>query len=171
MYGSHAFAMILGFPRLLLQRKNHEKYMEIFAFSIILGFPRFPLHRRNTWLWNGCREAKGTGGGGTRMVYMRNRGHEVDPVEGTSFRKKIHRFFPRSAQGPHKVRSRSTSAGSSPEANLVKIGGGECVNHMKSNICWVPGVEVSEFCVCVQVRHKIKLQTLRLTQSASHIEI
>ena len=53
----------------------------------------------------------------------RNRGHEVDPVEGTSSRKKIHRFFPRAAQGPHKVRTRSTLAGSSRGPIWLKFGG------------------------------------------------
>ena len=67
----------------------------------------------------GVGNREGTGAGGTRMV-MRNRGHEVDPVGGTSFQKKSHRFFPRAAQGPHKVNIGRVV----PEANLVKIGGG-----------------------------------------------
>ena len=79
-------------------------------------------------MWNGCGEPKGTGGGGTRMV-MRNRGHEVDPVEGTSSRKNIHRFFPRAAQGPHKVRTRSTLAGSSRRPIWSKFGGGMSTKH------------------------------------------
>ena len=104
MYGNHAFSMILGFPRFPLHQQIFWKSPGNYTFSMIPGFPRFLLHRRNTWLWNGCGpcgEPKGTGGGGTRMA-MRNRGHEVDPVEGTSSRKNIHRFFPRAAQGPHK---------------------------------------------------------------------
>ena len=64
------------------------------------------------------------GGGGTRMV-MRNRGHEVDPVEGTSSRKNIHRFFPRAAQGPHKVNIGRVV----PEANLVKVWKGMSTKH------------------------------------------
>ena len=64
------------------------------------------------------------GGGGTRMV-MRNTGHEVDPVEGTSSRKNIHRFFPRAAQGPHKVNIGRVV----PEANLVKVGGEMSTKH------------------------------------------
>ena len=56
-------------------------------------------------------------------MVMRNRGHEVDPVEGTSSQKNIHRFFPRAAQGPHKVRTRSTLAGSSQRPIWLKLGG------------------------------------------------
>ena len=57
-------------------------------------------------------------------MVKRNRGHEVDPVEGTSSRKNIHRFFPRAAQGPHKVRTRSTLAGSARRPIWSKFGGG-----------------------------------------------
>ena len=77
----------------------------------------------------GVRSRKAREVGNTRIV-ERNRAHEVDPLEGTSSQKNIHRFFPRAAQGPHKVRTRSTLAGSSRRPIWAKFGR-ECRRNME----------------------------------------
>ena len=60
---------------------------------------------------------------------MRNSGHEVDPVEGTSSWKAYSQIFSssgtRSAQGPHKVNIGRVV----PEANLGKAGGEMSTKH------------------------------------------
>ena len=63
---------------------------------------------------------------------MRNRGHEVDPVGGTSFQNKIPRFLPRVAQGPHKVDIGRVV----PEANLVKIGNVDKTWVVRPHFCY-----------------------------------